>query len=170
MYNIILGNYICVYVHACSVALLCLTLWNPMNCSLQGSSVHGVFRTRILEWVAVSYSRQSSRPRDWTHVSCVSCIGRWILYHWTTWEAHAKKQNKAGKVGRWGTTLNWEVKSGLSSEMKQGSKACRALGEEWSQKKPGWGVCLAKSRKDGQCEVVRSQTMSDFDRDFEISP
>ena len=54
--------------------------------------------------------------------------------------------------------------------MKQGSKACRALGEEWSQKKPGWGVCLAKSRKDGQCEVVRSQTMSDFDRDFEISP
>ena len=54
--------------------------------------------------------------------------------------------------------------------MKQGSKVCRALGEEWSQKKPGWGVCLAKSRKDGQCEVVRSQTMSDFDRDFEISP
>ena len=45
------------------------------------------FQARILEWVAISYSRGSSRPRDQTHVSCVSCTGREILYHWTTWEA-----------------------------------------------------------------------------------
>ena len=39
-----------------------------------------------MEWVAISSSRGSSWPRDWTHVSCVFCIGRWILYHWATWE------------------------------------------------------------------------------------
>ena len=36
---------------------------------------------RILEWVAVSSSRGSSRPKDGTRVSCISCIGRWVLYH-----------------------------------------------------------------------------------------
>ena len=53
------------------------TLCNPMDYSLPGSSVHGVFQARILEWVAIS-SRASSQPRDQT---CVSCIGRWILCH-----------------------------------------------------------------------------------------
>ena len=58
-----------------------------MDCSLLGSSVLGVSPARILEWVAISYSRGSSEPRDRTQVSCVSCIGRQILYHYTTWEA-----------------------------------------------------------------------------------
>ena len=52
----------------------CPTLCDPMNCSLSGSSVHGIFQARILEWVATSSSRGSSWPRDWTYVSCVSCI------------------------------------------------------------------------------------------------
>ena len=47
----------------------------------------GIFQGRILEWVAISYSCGSSQPKDWTHISCVSCIGRQILYHWATWEA-----------------------------------------------------------------------------------
>ena len=55
-----------------------------MDCSPPGSSIHGIFQSRILEWVAISSSRGSSRPRDWT---CVSCTGRWILYHWATGEA-----------------------------------------------------------------------------------
>ena len=42
---------------------------------------HGIFQARILEWVAISYSRESSRPRDGTCISCISSIGRWILYH-----------------------------------------------------------------------------------------
>ena len=42
--------------------------------SLPGSSVHGILQARILEWVAISYSRGSSQPRDQTHVPCVSCI------------------------------------------------------------------------------------------------
>ena len=59
---------------------------NPMDCSPTTSSVHGIVQARILEWVAVSYSRGSSQPRDKTHVSCISCIGRWILHHWATRE------------------------------------------------------------------------------------
>ena len=45
-----------------------------------------VCEARILEWVAISSPRASSRPRDQTHVSCVSCIGRQVLYHCATWE------------------------------------------------------------------------------------
>ena len=54
-------------------------------CSPPDSSVHGIFQARILEWVAISSSRGSSQPRDWIWVSC---IGRLILYHPATWEAH----------------------------------------------------------------------------------
>ena len=70
----------------CSVAQLCLTICNPMDCSPPGSSVHGIFPARMLEWIAISCSRGSSWPRDWTHIFCGSCIGRQILYHWATWE------------------------------------------------------------------------------------
>ena len=56
------------------------TLWEPMDCSPTGSSVHGILQARILEWVAVPSYRGSSPPRDQTCVSYVSCIGRQILY------------------------------------------------------------------------------------------
>ena len=56
-----------------------------MDCSLPGSSVHEIFQARILEWVAISFSGGSSWPRVRTRISC---IGRWILYHWATREAH----------------------------------------------------------------------------------
>ena len=62
-----------------------LTLCDPMDCSLPGSSVHGSFQARILEWVAISYSKGSSWPKDRTHVSCISCTGRQVLYHCSTW-------------------------------------------------------------------------------------
>ena len=52
----------------------CLTLCNPMDCSLPGSSVHGISQARIPEWVAISFSRASSQPRDRTRVFCGSCI------------------------------------------------------------------------------------------------
>ena len=59
----------------------CPTLCRPMFCSLLGSLVHGILQARILEWVTMLFSRGSSRPRDGTCISCVFCIGRWILYH-----------------------------------------------------------------------------------------
>ena len=55
-----------------------------MDCSPPGFSVHGLSQTRVLEWVANSFSMGSSRPRDQT---CISFIGRGILSHWATWEA-----------------------------------------------------------------------------------
>lgn len=51
---------------------LCPTLCDPMNCNLPGSSAHGIFQARMLEWVAISLSRGSSEPRDWTQVSCTT--------------------------------------------------------------------------------------------------
>ena len=53
------------------VAHSCTTLWDPMDCSLPGSSVHGIFQARILEWVATAFSKRSSLPRDWTWVFCI---------------------------------------------------------------------------------------------------
>ena len=60
------------------IAKSCPALCYPMDCSLLGFSVLGILQARILEWVATSYSRGSSQLRDHT---CISCIGRWILYH-----------------------------------------------------------------------------------------
>ena len=65
----------------CSVAQPCPTLCDPMDCSSPCSSVHGILQARVLEWVAISFSRESSQPRDQTCVSCVCCIGRQVLYH-----------------------------------------------------------------------------------------
>ena len=64
------------------------TLCNPTEYSPPGSSVNGIFQARILEQVAISYCRVSSWPGDQTHIFCISCIGRQILYHWAPWEAH----------------------------------------------------------------------------------
>ena len=54
------------------VAQLCLTLCNPMDYSLPGSSVNEISQARILEWVAISFSRVSSQPRNWTQISCIA--------------------------------------------------------------------------------------------------
>ena len=51
------------------------SLW-PMDCSPPGSSAHGIFQARILEWVAMPSFRGSSQPRDWTHIFYASCTGR----------------------------------------------------------------------------------------------
>ena len=74
------------YLHAwvSEVAQSCLTLCNPINCSLPGSSIHGIFQARVLEWVAISFSRGSSQPRDWTQVSHIACR-RFTI--WATREA-----------------------------------------------------------------------------------
>ena len=68
----------------CLVAQLCPTFWEPIDCSWPGASVHGISQARIREWVAISFSGGSSWPRDRT---CLSFIGRRILYSWATREA-----------------------------------------------------------------------------------
>ena len=81
----------------CSVAQSYLTFCNPTDCSSPGSSVHGIFQAGILEWV-MSFSRGSSQMRDQTQGFCISCVGKWIPYHWATWKAllfalQSSKQN-----------------------------------------------------------------------------
>ena len=63
----------------CEVAQSCPTLCDPMDCSLTGSSVHGIFQARVLEWVAISFSRGSSPPRNRTPVSRIAgrCFTVW---------------------------------------------------------------------------------------------
>ena len=54
------------------VSWSCVTFCDPMDCSLLGSSVHGILQARILEWVAIPFSRGSSRHRDQIRVSCIT--------------------------------------------------------------------------------------------------
>ena len=68
----------------CLVVRSCLTLYNPMDHSPPGFSVHEISQSRIQEWVSISYSRRSSQPRDQTWISC---IGSQIFYCWATREA-----------------------------------------------------------------------------------
>ena len=76
------------------VAQLCLTLWDPMDCSLPHSSIHGIFQARVLEWVAISFSKGSSQPRDRTWVSHI--IGRRFII-WATREVHSFPHSSVGK-------------------------------------------------------------------------
>ena len=75
-------------IYCCGlVAKSCLTLCDPMDCGLPDSSVHGISQARILEWVAISFSRG---PGDWTHMDWthISCIDRQIIYSWPTREVY----------------------------------------------------------------------------------
>ena len=80
---------VCVCVHVmCAHAhsLSCIQLFcNPMDYSPPASSVDVILQAKILE--CIFFTRGSSTPMDWTYISCISCIGRGILYHCTTWEA-----------------------------------------------------------------------------------
>ena len=78
--NIVEGIALCVCVCVCGLYVLS---HSAISNSLWP---HGIFQAKILEWVAISYSRASSQPRDWIHISSVFCISRQILYHCTTWE------------------------------------------------------------------------------------
>ena len=80
------------------VAQPCPTLCDPKDCSLPGSSVHGILRARILGWVAIPFSRGSSQPRDQTWVSCIA--DRCFII-WATREAHLTllPGNCSGSVG-----------------------------------------------------------------------
>ena len=76
------------------VAQSCPTLCNPMDCSPAGSSIHGIFQARVLDWVAISFPRGSSWPRNQTLVSRIA--GR-LFTIWATREA----QYNLKKVALW---------------------------------------------------------------------
>ena len=82
-----------------------------MDCSPSGSSVHRISQARILEWVVISSSREPSQPRNQTCVSCISCVGRCVLYHW----AMGKPMRKCtwcsitSTLRTWVMLENWRV-------------------------------------------------------------
>ena len=82
----------------CAQSLSHVRLCDPMDCSLIDSSVNGIFQARILEQVAISYSKRSSQSRYQTRISCMSWIGRQIFFfflnHWATWEALSEHRNQ----------------------------------------------------------------------------
>ena len=71
----------------------CPTLCDPVDCSLPGFSVHGIFQARVLEWAAISFSKGSSWPRNWTWVSCIAgrCFTLWATRE-EPWQWRKKKK------------------------------------------------------------------------------
>ena len=88
------------------VAQSCLTLCDPMDCSLPGSSVHGICQAIVLEWIAISFSRGSSRPRDWTRVFHIvdRCFTIWANINKVCWLftiARTWKQPRCPSADEW---------------------------------------------------------------------
>ena len=81
MYSAAVGFVLCFLTQSCPA------LCDPVDCSPPGSSVHGIFPARLLQWVAISSSRGSSQPRDGTLISYVSCIGGKFFTTSVMWEA-----------------------------------------------------------------------------------
>ena len=107
-------RYWCITLSESEVAQSCLTLYDPMDCSLSGSSVHGIFQARVLEWIAISFSRGSSRPRNRTRVSRIA--GRRFTV-WATREARCI--TLVVRISSFMVWSDWDVKfrlSGLSNE------------------------------------------------------
>ena len=115
----------------CAQALSCVQLYDPMDYSPPGSSVHGILQARILEWAAFPSSRGSSWPRDRTHVSS---IGRQVLYHWAIC--------KMWDVSSWGKLAPaqpWEMMGSHEFDFRFGNTFSKAslLSEE------GHCVCVS---------------------------
>ena len=114
----------------CAQALSCVQLYDPMDYSPPGSSVHGILQARILEWAAFPSSRGSSWPRDRTRVSS---IGRQVLYHWAIC--------KMWDVSSWGKLAPaqpWEMMGSHEFDFRFGNTFSKAslLSEE------GHCVCI----------------------------
>ena len=120
----------------CLVAQSCRTLCDPMDCSPPGSSVHGISQARMLEWVAMPCSRASSPPRDRTWISCVLCIGSWILYHWVTWEALCVSGHR---LTAWKRPWCWE-------RLKAGGEGDDRGWDGWMASPTQWTWVWASSR------------------------
>ena len=112
-----------------NVTQLCLTLCDPMDCSLSGSSVHGILQARILEWVAVPFSRVSSQPRNWTQFSHIR--GRFFTI-WATREALSSQKGawiSRNFMGSLGHTLKSHAEAALLWAL-QGSEGLRQAGPQ----------------------------------------
>ena len=129
----------------CLVTKSSLTLCGPMDCSPPGSSVHGISQGRILEWVAISYSRASSWARDQTHVYCIT--GRFYTI-WATREAPPLVLFKTSVLtSTHGNYPSWSLRHNILKAMVPGlpwwssgyESACQCKGhrfDPWSRRIP----------------------------------
>ena len=119
----------------CSVAKLCPILCDPMDCSLPGSSVQGISQARILESVAISSSRGSSWLRDWTQVSCSSCMeGRFFV------------TEPPGKP-----FLHLVNFSDTSSQSLHANIVCKSQRITWQLYRDKWTLLMKKIKRSPSC-------------------
>ena len=118
------------------------SLW-PHGLSPTRLLCHGISQARILECVAVSYSRGSSWIRDGTHVSCIS---RWILYHWATREC---QWLMLGHVRLFFCCVSWGDLSSLTREWTPGYSSERPSPTHWPREFPGH-IYFARIRENFQ--------------------
>ena len=97
----------------------CPTLWDTIDCSPPGSSVHGILQARILEWIAIPFSRGSSQPRDWTWVSCTT--GR-FLTNWASKEVQYWPRRYPNNH-----TVVWQLKTEARDQASGASQFCHGL-------------------------------------------
>ena len=111
-----------------------------MDCSLPGSSVHGIFQARVLEWVAISFSRRSSWPRDWTQVSRI--VGRRFTV-WATREVHWQGKEMVAQTGRVALSyVPWaSVLSGVQLSVASWTVASQAPLSMGFPKRDYWSNC-----------------------------
>ena len=108
---------------------------NPVDCGPPGSSVYGISQARILEWVAISSSRGSSRPRNRTRVSCI--VGRFFtFYHCATWEALGFAERQKG-LSFHDTLFIWALPRGFYTFIFLIWKVAPQIVSDSSPTKPG---------------------------------
>ena len=88
------------------VAQSCPTLCDPMDCSLPGSSLHGILQARVLIWVSISFSRESSQPKDQTWVSCIpgKCFNLWatrVAYSFSRESSPPRNWTRVSFIAGW---------------------------------------------------------------------
>ena len=109
--------------------LTCLNLFDPMDCNPPGSSVHGILQARILEWVAIPFSRGSSQPRDWTQVSCIA--GRFFTV-WAAWKPFEPQPHVKQYMARNKSVILPALSSNSSHKVKQTLNG--SLQAKWTKK------------------------------------
>ena len=121
----------------CLATQSCPILCDPMDCSSPGSSVHGDSPARVLQWVAIPFSRGSSQPRDWTQVSCIA--------------ADSLPSEPPGKHKNTGVdSLSLLQGTFPTQESNQGLQDCRRIFYQLSyQESPIWDIFTLKKKKTG---------------------
>ena len=109
--------FIFFYVCVLSRSVMSDSLCNPMGYSPPGSSVYGIFQARILEWFSISFSKESSPPRDQTSISCVSCFAGGFFMCWAIQESLSLTLN-LGYISNWLWQIKWN-RSEIAQEPSQ---------------------------------------------------